>query len=280
MIEHVTPAPDAVHAASATVFGYLASDLESSSSSAAHAAATSNDDINEKLTSIINMFDSYWDMFAVRVWFFFIYCCPCSTRTSSFETPQTYTVRPFAWGIAGHGLPGSSGHLYDTPDFERVMVWTVYEMASFGRGLGIPLPFLGCQPDTLIGAYCGDASRTRVESAFFFQAETSSLLRRVSPCPSYFSGLFSLVIKSAVPTKHHRTWSSFTVPAEREATRNVKEKRCASYSMNRHPSLLFERPMRNLTERGYSPFFVLFYSYGIRMFLCTNVVLVSVFLRS
>ena len=32
--------------------------------------------------------------------------------------------------------------------------------------LGIPLPFLGCQPDALISAYWGFASRTRVESAY------------------------------------------------------------------------------------------------------------------
>ena len=56
-------------------------------------------------------------------------------------------------------------HLHDTPDFERVMVWTVYEMASFGRELGIHLPYLGCQPDALVGAYGGDARRSRVESA-------------------------------------------------------------------------------------------------------------------
>ena len=52
--------------------------------------------------------------------------------------------------------------------------------------------------------------------------------------------------------------SSLTVSAEREAIRDVKEKRCASYSMIRHPSLLFEHPMKNLTARGYSLFFVLF----------------------
>ena len=63
---------------------------------------------------------------------------PCRTRSSWLQT---------------------CGHLYDTPGFECVMVWTVYEMASFGRGLGISLPFLGCQPDALIGAYCGDASQ-------------------------------------------------------------------------------------------------------------------------
>ena len=29
--------------------------------------------------------------------------------------------------------------------------------------------------------------------------------------------------------------------------------------MNRHPSLLFEHPMKNLTERGYSLLFVFFF---------------------
>ena len=62
------------------------------------------------------------------------------------------------------------GHLYDTPDSERVMVWTVYEMASFGREFGTTGPFLGCESDALDGAYFGDASRTRVESGFLFQA--------------------------------------------------------------------------------------------------------------
>ena len=38
-------------------------------------------------------------------------------------------------------------------------------IASFGRRLGISLPFLGCQPDALFGACCGVASRRRVESA-------------------------------------------------------------------------------------------------------------------
>ena len=79
------------------------------------------------------------DNFAVRVWLFFSCCCsmqhpykllrnaadlhssplclrPCRTRSSWLQTP---------------------GHLYDTPNFERVMVWTVYEMATFGRGLEI-----------------------------------------------------------------------------------------------------------------------------------------------
>ena len=96
--------------------------------------------------------------------------------------------------------------MYDTTDFERVMVWTVHERASFGRELGIPLPFLGCQPDALNGAFCGEASRTRVESAYLFQTETSSVSRRAFLRPSYFSGLLSLVNKSAVPTIHHRAW--------------------------------------------------------------------------
>ena len=55
VIEHVTSAPDAVHAASHLWLVKLAPALESSSSSAAHAAATRNDDIDEKLTSIINV---------------------------------------------------------------------------------------------------------------------------------------------------------------------------------------------------------------------------------
>ena len=96
-------------------------------------------------------------------------------------------------------------------------------MASFGRGLGIPLPFLGCQPDALIGAYCGDASRT---------------LERTL---SHFSGLFSLVIKSAVPTTHHRAWV-------------LLHCYCREGGNERYSSILFEQE----SERGYSPFFVLF----------------------
>ena len=52
------------------------------------------------------------------------------------------------------------------------MVWTVYEMPSFWRELGILRPFLGCQLDALVSAYSGErcASRTRVESAYLFRA--------------------------------------------------------------------------------------------------------------
>ena len=80
VIEHVTLAPDAVHAASAPVVGCLVPDLESSSSSAAHAAATSNDDINEKLTSIINMFDSYREKFSQ-------FECGSSSSTAAHAAP-------------------------------------------------------------------------------------------------------------------------------------------------------------------------------------------------
>ena len=58
-------------------------------------------------------------------------------------------------------------------DSERVMVWTVYEMASFGRELGIRRPFLGCQLESLVSAYFGKcyARQTRVESAFFIPGD-------------------------------------------------------------------------------------------------------------
>ena len=46
--------------------------------------------------------------------------------------------------------------------------------------------------------------------------------------------------------------SSFILTTEREAVRDVKEKRCVSYPMFRHPSLLFEHLMIHLTERGCS----------------------------
>ena len=41
------------------------------------------------------------------------------------------------------------GHQRDAPDPKSAMVWTVYEMALFGRGLGMPRPSLRCQPDAL-----------------------------------------------------------------------------------------------------------------------------------
>ena len=68
--------------------------------------------------------------------------------------------------------------------------------------------------------------------------------------------------------------SSFTVTAEREAVRNVKEKRFANYSMNRHPSLPFEHPMKNLTERGYSLFFF-FLFVSVLEFLSCHIPLVQ-----
>ena len=69
VIEHVTPAPDSVHAASAPVVEYLAPviECESSSSSAAHAALTRTDDIDEKLTNMINMLDSCREIFSPLV---------------------------------------------------------------------------------------------------------------------------------------------------------------------------------------------------------------------
>ena len=81
---------------------------------------------------------------------------PCRTRSSWLQT---------------------CGHLYDTPDFERVMVWTDRVIWAGAWHL---LQILGCQPDALNGAYCGDASWTRVESAYLLQAESSSLSRRIS----------------------------------------------------------------------------------------------------
>ena len=60
VIEHVTPAPDAAHAASAPVVEHLAPVIECgfSSFSAAHAASTITDGIDEKLTIMIDMLDS------------------------------------------------------------------------------------------------------------------------------------------------------------------------------------------------------------------------------
>ena len=206
MIEHVTASPDAVHAASAPVVGYLAPDLESSLS----AKATSNDDINEKLTSIINMFDSYREIFRSS-----------SVALLHLLLPMQHPYKLLRNAADVHSSPlclvpcrtlsswlQTRGHLYDTPDVERVMVWTVYEMASFGRELGIPLPFLGCQQDALIGAYCGDASAWRAHVVFFW----------------------SIFVDNQVCCAHNSspsTGSSFTVTAEREAACNVKEKRCA-----------------------------------------------------
>ena len=81
VIEHVTPAPDSVHTASAPVVGYLAPGLEPSSSSAAHAAATKNDDIHEKLTRIINMFDSKREIFS-------LFECGSSSSTAAHAAPE------------------------------------------------------------------------------------------------------------------------------------------------------------------------------------------------
>ena len=106
VIEHVTPARDAVRAACALVVGYLAPDLESSSSSAALAAATSNDDINEKLTSTINMFDSQRDLCSSSVALLdplLPMQHPCELLRNAADVHSS----PFAWGLAGHGLPGS-----------------------------------------------------------------------------------------------------------------------------------------------------------------------------
>ena len=66
-----------------------------------------------------------------------------------------------------------------------------------------------------------------------------------------------MAVKMATNSANHHSAQRQTVP--NVDTRNVKEKRCASYSMNRHPSFLFEHPMKNLTERGCSLFFVLFF---------------------
>ena len=53
----------------------------------------------------------------------------------------------------------------DPEQRRKLWLWRVYEMASFGRELGISQAFLGCQPYALISAYWRIASRTRVESA-------------------------------------------------------------------------------------------------------------------
>ena len=65
---------------------------------------------------------------------------------------------------------------------------------------------------------------------------------RAHICSNLKRHRFSLVIKSAVPTTRHRAWVQ-----RGRLLANVKEKRCASYSMNRHPSFLY------LTERGVLP---------------------------
>ena len=94
---------------------------------------------------------------------------PCRTRSSWLQT---------------------RGHLHDTPDFERVIVWTVYEMASFRRELGIP-PTLSRVP------------AGRAHWRILWRRQPDARGERIL---SYFSGLFSLIIKSAVPTTHHRAW--------------------------------------------------------------------------
>ena len=122
--------------------------LESSSSSAAHAATTRNNDIDEMLTSIINVFNSYREIFSP-------FECDSSSSTTTRTAPVQAPSQPRR-RAQFTSLPGAfqdtvwlqtRGHLCDTPDFESVMVWTVQEMASFGRGLGIPLPFLWFQQD-------------------------------------------------------------------------------------------------------------------------------------
>ena len=114
VVEHVTPAPDAVRAASAPVVQYFGPGIESgsSSSSAAHAAATRTDDIIEQLTNMCEHIEKRTEevaMLAKR-------CAegplppslnqPDGLRTSSSETPQTNTIHPFAWDHGECGLHG------------------------------------------------------------------------------------------------------------------------------------------------------------------------------
>ena len=97
--EVVSSSPDAAYAASAPGIEYLAPIIEcgSSSSSAAHAAPEQ---------------------------------APSKRRRRT-----QYASLPGVLQDAVFLAPDARGHLYDTPDSERVMVWTVYEMASFGRGI-------------------------------------------------------------------------------------------------------------------------------------------------
>ena len=80
-------------------------------------------------------------------------------------------------------------------------MWTVYEMASFGRGLGVPLPFLGCQPDALL-AHTGASPAGRAWNAHIVVS----------------FDLFSLVICCA-----HNSSNSSTTTEEKEIDHGTKD---------------------------------------------------------
>ena len=135
---------------------------------------------------------------------------------------------------------GVRGHLYDTPDFERVMVWTVYEMTIWA-GLGISLPFLGCH--YLSFSLCLSQRETAYPSFFF--------ARHVLGDPDDF-----------VPGRCCREW--VCLQRQRETALHRRGLRYSASEMNKEKT--YEPPDEN------------FSTMGAEHFRCTEVLLLPDFI--